>query len=63
MFQQLAAAENITIVLVTHDAGVAQYARRTIRIRDGLIEDGVYAAAVRAAEAGGGPAAGSRRAG
>jgi ABC-type lipoprotein export system ATPase subunit len=62
MFQQLAAAENITIVLVTHDAGVAHYARRTIRICDGLIEDGVYAADMQAAEAVGGPDAMSRRA-
>jgi ABC-type lipoprotein export system ATPase subunit len=54
MFQRLAAEENLTIVLVTHDAGVANYARRTIRIRDGLIEDGVYDAGV--------PAAGPRRA-
>ncbi len=36
MFQQLN-AEGITIVLVTHDAKVAAYAHRTIRISDGLI--------------------------
>ena len=42
MFQALAAEEDITIVLVTHDAGVAGYAKRTIRIRDGLIEAGAF---------------------
>jgi ABC-type lipoprotein export system ATPase subunit len=40
MFQQLAAEEGITVVLVTHDAGVSSSANRTIRIKDGLIEDG-----------------------
>jgi ABC-type lipoprotein export system ATPase subunit len=39
MFQQLNAEEGITIILVTHDSGVAGHARRTIRIRDGLIEE------------------------
>jgi ABC-type lipoprotein export system ATPase subunit len=42
MFQKLAAEENITVVLVTHDAGVSGYAKRTVRIKDGLIEDGAY---------------------
>jgi len=42
MFQQLSREEGITIVLVTHDAGVASYAQRSIRISDGLIEEGVY---------------------
>jgi ABC-type lipoprotein export system ATPase subunit len=42
MFQKLAAEENITVVLVTHDAGVSGHAKRTIRIKDGLIEDGAY---------------------
>src|SRR5262245_31016331 len=42
MFQRLCAEETITVGLVTHDAGVAQYAQRTIRIRDGLIEAGAY---------------------
>ncbi|MGA2064692.1 MAG: ABC transporter permease [Thermoguttaceae bacterium] len=36
MFQQLN-AEGITVLLVTHDAGVAAYAHRTIRIVDGRI--------------------------
>ena len=42
MFQALAAEDGITIVLVTHDAGVAGYAQRAIRISDGLIEAGAY---------------------
>jgi ABC-type lipoprotein export system ATPase subunit len=42
MFQQLSRADGITVVLVTHDAGVAGYAQRVIRVRDGLIEAGVY---------------------
>ena len=45
MFQQLNAQEGITIILVTHDAGVAGHAQRAIRIRDGLIEDGAFDAA------------------
>jgi len=39
MFQQLN-AEGITIVLVTHDPGVAQHAGRIIHIKDGLINSG-----------------------
>ena len=40
MFQRLNQEEGITIILVTHDGGIAQYARRTVRISDGLIVDG-----------------------
>jgi ABC-type lipoprotein export system ATPase subunit len=42
MFQQLNDEEGITIILVTHDAGVAGHARRAIRMRDGLIESGAF---------------------
>jgi ABC-type lipoprotein export system ATPase subunit len=42
MFQRLCAEEGITVVLVTHDAGVANYAQRVIRISDGVIEDGAF---------------------
>jgi ABC-type lipoprotein export system ATPase subunit len=42
MFQKLCANDGITVVLVTHDAGVANHARRVIRISDGLIADGMY---------------------
>ncbi|HEV8379165.1 MAG TPA: ABC transporter ATP-binding protein [Tepidisphaeraceae bacterium] len=40
MFQQLNEREGITIILVTHDPGVAQHAKRTIRIHDGVIVPG-----------------------
>lgn len=42
MFQQLNEEEGITIILVTHDAGVAGHAKRAIRMRDGLIESGAF---------------------
>jgi ABC-type lipoprotein export system ATPase subunit len=38
MFQKLNVEENLTIILVTHDAEVARHASRIIRIKDGLIE-------------------------
>lgn len=37
-FQQLNAEQGITIVLVTHEPDVAQYAKRLVRIVDGNIE-------------------------
>ena len=46
MFQKLN-SEGITVILVTHDASVASYAHRTIRIVDGqMAGDGARAAAV-----------------
>jgi len=37
MFQRLNVEEGITILLVTHDPGVAASAQRTIRMKDGLL--------------------------
>jgi ABC-type lipoprotein export system ATPase subunit len=43
MFQELNRTEGITIILVTHAMEVAEYANRSIRIKDGLIESGAFA--------------------
>ena len=43
MFRQLNEEEGITIILVTHDSDVAATARRSIHIKDGLIEAGAGA--------------------
>jgi ABC-type lipoprotein export system ATPase subunit len=37
IFQQLNREEGVSIIMVTHDAYVAKYARRIIHIRDGMI--------------------------
>jgi ABC-type lipoprotein export system ATPase subunit len=42
MFQQLNEQDGITIILVTHAAEVAEHAKRSIRIKDGLIESGAF---------------------
>lgn len=44
IFQQLNEEGGITIILVTHDANVAQHARRVIHIHDGIIVDETFAA-------------------
>lgn len=41
VFEQLNQLDGITLIIVTHDPGVAQHAKRIIRIKDGLIESGV----------------------
>ncbi|MBU0734158.1 MAG: hypothetical protein KKG10_08395, partial [Proteobacteria bacterium] len=42
MFRHLNEQDNITIILVTHDANVAQHASRLIHIHDGMIVDGTF---------------------
>ena len=42
MFQRLNEEDHITIILVTHDPGVARHAKRVIHIKDGLIESGAF---------------------
>ncbi|MBF0465382.1 MAG: ABC transporter ATP-binding protein [Nitrospirae bacterium] len=38
MFKELNSSDGITVILVTHDPGIAQHAGRTVYIKDGLIE-------------------------
>ncbi len=49
MFQQLNRDDGITIILVTHDPGVAGHAQRVIHIQDGLISNGASASSQGAA--------------
>ena len=42
MFQELNEQDGITIILVTHAIEVAEHAKRSIRIKDGLIESGAF---------------------
>jgi ABC-type lipoprotein export system ATPase subunit len=54
MFQELNEKEQLTILLVTHDANVAAHAKRPIRIHDGLMASGDFnTPALQAAGAGG----------
>ncbi len=39
IFKSLNREQGLTIVLVTHDPGIASQAQRTIRVRDGLVVD------------------------
>ena len=52
MFEQLNMEEGISIILVTHDANVAGYARRLIHIHDGVIVNEAFAAVAKLSEAG-----------
>ena len=40
LFRRLNAEKGITVVLVTHDAEVCDYVRRTIHVKDGLVVPG-----------------------
>ena len=42
IFQQLNEDDGLTVILVTHDANVAKFARRIIHIRDGTISNGSF---------------------
>ena len=42
MFNRINSEEGITIILVTHDSGVAAHANRIIHIHDGIVKDGVF---------------------
>jgi ABC-type lipoprotein export system ATPase subunit len=42
LFREINAEQGITIILVTHDAGVARHADRAIRVHDGLVVEGAF---------------------
>lgn len=42
ILQQLNQEDGLTVILVTHDANVAKYARRIIHIRDGAISNAAF---------------------
>jgi putative ABC transport system ATP-binding protein len=44
MFRKLNEEEGLTVLIVTHDPEVASFATRAIRMKDGLIEAGAFAA-------------------
>jgi ABC-type lipoprotein export system ATPase subunit len=44
MFRHLNRTEGRTVLIVTHDPEVAQFADRAVRMRDGLIESGAFSA-------------------
>jgi putative ABC transport system ATP-binding protein len=46
IFKRLNQEQGITIILVTHDPEVAQHARRTIHVRDGLVAEDALQEAV-----------------
>jgi ABC-type lipoprotein export system ATPase subunit len=50
MFRHLNEEDNITIILVTHDANVARHASRVIHIHDGMIVDGTFQAVLEPTE-------------
>jgi ABC-type lipoprotein export system ATPase subunit len=58
MFQQLNKEEGLSIILVTHDPGVANHAQRVIHIRDGMIESGAFISDAHATPMAGGSGAG-----
>jgi ABC-type lipoprotein export system ATPase subunit len=43
LFRELNLEQGLTVILVTHDAGVARHADRAIRVHDGLVVDGAFA--------------------
>jgi ABC-type lipoprotein export system ATPase subunit len=42
LFREINREQGVTVILVTHDAGVARHADRAIRVHDGLVIDGAF---------------------